>query len=72
MKARTPVELEYSNSNKTYSVYRKPSFLNIDDEPNDTRRRPISAVPEDSFLILDGKDSLDLSSSAREAFVTVG
>ena len=72
-RALPPVELEYSNStNKTYSVYRKPSFLNIDDEPNDTRRRPISAVPEDSFLILDGKDSLDLSSSAREAFVTVG
>jgi hypothetical protein len=57
-------EMGYASNTNTFSVYRKPSFLNIDDDPNDPAR-PMSSVPEDSFLILDGKDSLDLGSSAR-------
>ncbi|EJD03629.1 uncharacterized protein FOMMEDRAFT_133048 [Fomitiporia mediterranea MF3/22] len=48
------------------SIFRKPSFLNIDDEfaeqGNGVDKAPMSTVPEDSFLILEhGKDSLDLS-----------
>ena len=55
-------EMGYASS--AFSVYRKPSFLNIDDDPNDPAR-PMSAVIEDSFLILDGKDSLDISASTN-------
>lgn len=44
------------------SIFRKPSFLNIDDEFAD-HMDSMSAVPEDSFLILDGKDSLDIRRS---------
>ena len=47
------------------SIFRKPSFLNIDDdfsEPISSSIDTMDSVPEDSFLILEhGKDSLDLS-----------
>ena len=45
------------------SIFRKPSFLNIDDEYTD-QVGTMSSVPEDSFLILEhGKDSLDIRRS---------
>ena len=55
------------------SIFRKPSFLNIEDEMNDqlavgeARAPPMTTVPEDSFLILEhGKDSIDLSRTSDE------
>ena len=55
------------------SIFRKPSFLNIDDdmvEPQVLAVKSIPSVPEDSFLILEhGKDSLDICRSSEEDFV---
>jgi len=51
------------------SIFRKPSFLNIDDDVPDIASESmgdsiLSEVPEDSFLILErSKDSLDLRHS---------
>ncbi|KLO20682.1 hypothetical protein SCHPADRAFT_934502 [Schizopora paradoxa] len=54
------------------SIFRKPSFLNIDDDVPDISSENmggsiLNEVPEDSFLILErSKDSLDLSRSYDE------
>ena len=51
------------------SIFRRPSFLNIDDELVEQNNNGVkmSTVPEDSFLILEhGKDSLDLTRVSNE------
>ncbi|KAH8119872.1 hypothetical protein DFH11DRAFT_1500682 [Phellopilus nigrolimitatus] len=51
------------------SIFRKPSFLNIDDDFAETASNvgAMSSVPEDSFLILEhGKDSLDIGRTFDE------